>query len=59
MHRFFLVLIVTVFFGITAVNAQNYSTHQVKKGETIEEIAKRYYVTLFDIYSLNPDAKKD
>lgn len=58
MHRFFLVLIVTLFFGITAVNAQNYSTHQVKKGETIEEIAKRYYVTPFDIYSLNPDAKK-
>ncbi|GAL69842.1 lytic transglycosylase [Jejuia pallidilutea] len=40
------------------VNAQNYSTHQVKKGETIEEIAKRYYVTPFDIYGLNPDAKK-
>ncbi|TBN04843.1 LysM peptidoglycan-binding domain-containing protein [Hyunsoonleella flava] len=58
MHRFFLVLIVALFFGITSVNAQNYSTHQVKKGETIEEIAKRYYVTPFDIYGLNPDAKK-
>lgn len=58
MYRFFLVLIVALFFGITSVNAQNYSTHQVKKGETIEEIAKRYYVTPFDIYGLNPDAKK-
>lgn len=58
MYRFFLVLIVALFFGITSVNAQNYSTHQVKKGETVEALAKRYYVTLSDIYSLNPDAKK-
>ncbi|MFS4482857.1 LysM peptidoglycan-binding domain-containing protein [Hyunsoonleella sp. 2307UL5-6] len=58
MYRFLLVLIVTLFFGITSVNAQNYSTHQVKKGETVEVLAKRYYVTPSDIYSLNPDAKK-
>lgn len=58
MHRFFLALIVSLFLGTVSVNAQNYSTHQVKKGETIEDIAKRYYVTPFDIYSLNPDAKK-
>ncbi len=58
MNRLFLVLIIALFCGITSVNAQNYSTHQVKKGESIEEIAKRYYVTPFDIYSLNPDAKK-
>ncbi|WP_203257887.1 amino acid ABC transporter substrate-binding protein [Hyunsoonleella ulvae] len=58
MHRFLLVLIISLFFGIASVNAQNYSTHQVKKGETIEDIAKRYYVTPFDIYGLNPDAKK-
>lgn len=58
MYRFLLVLIVALFFGITSVNAQNYSTHQVKKGETVEALAKRYYVTPSDIYSLNPDAKK-
>ncbi|MFD2727191.1 PBP1 and LysM peptidoglycan-binding domain-containing protein [Hyunsoonleella rubra] len=58
MNRFFIVLITVLMFGFTSVNAQNYSTHQVKKGETIEEIAKRYFVTPFDIYSLNPDAKK-
>ncbi|MBC3757545.1 LysM peptidoglycan-binding domain-containing protein [Hyunsoonleella sp. SJ7] len=58
MNRFFRVLIVVLMFGFTSVSAQNYSTHQVKKGETIEEIAKRYFVTPFDIYSLNPDAKK-
>lgn len=39
--------------------AQNYKTHKVKLGETIESIAKTYMVTPFDIYALNPDAKVD
>lgn len=59
MNRFILVLILVFLFGLNSVKAQNFSTHQVKQGETIEEIAKRYYVTPFDIYSLNPDAKKE
>ena len=58
MNRFLLVLILIFVFGINSINAQNFSTHQVKEGETIEEIAKRYYVTPFDILTLNPDAKK-
>tara|TARA_R110002049_G_scaffold97782_3_gene238154 strand:- start:3258 stop:5192 length:1935 start_codon:yes stop_codon:yes gene_type:complete len=58
MNRFFLALILVFLFGLNSVKAQNFSTHQVKKGETVEAIAKRYYVTPFDIYSLNPDAKK-
>lgn len=58
MSRFFLVLILVFVFSINSVNAQNFSTHQVKEGETIEDISKRYYVTPFDIYTLNPDAKK-
>ena len=37
--------------------AQDYKTHKVKQGETIESIAKQYLVTPFDIYALNPDAK--
>ena len=37
--------------------AQNYKTHKVQEGETIESIAKMYLVTPFDIYALNPDAK--
>lgn len=45
-------------FGFQIINAQNHSIHKVKKGETIEGIAKRYYVTPFDIYKLNPEAKK-
>ena len=59
MKRFLLVLVLVLAFGFTAVEAQNFSTHQVKKGETIEGIAKRYFVTPFDIYKLNPDAKKE
>jgi LysM repeat protein len=37
--------------------AQKYKTHKVKPGETIEEIARTYMVTPFDIFALNPDAK--
>ncbi|MFI1743788.1 LysM peptidoglycan-binding domain-containing protein [Thalassobellus sediminis] len=58
MIKFFSVLCLVLLFSFNTVNAQNFSTHQVKKGETIESIAKRYYVTPIDIYSLNPDAKK-
>jgi LysM repeat protein/ABC-type branched-subunit amino acid transport system substrate-binding protein len=59
MIKFFSVLCFTLFFCLNTVSAQNFSTHQVKKGETIEGIAKRYYVTTSDIYALNPDAKKE
>ena len=59
MNRFLLALIFVLAIGFFSVQAQNFSTHQVKKGETIEEISKRYYVTLADIYSLNPDAKNE
>ena len=39
------------------VQAQEFKTHKVKVGETIESISKIYMVTPFDIYALNPDAK--
>lgn len=39
------------------LGAQNYQTHTVKAGESIEDIAKQYLVTPFDIFALNPDAK--
>lgn len=58
MIKFFSGLCLLLLFSFSTLQAQNFSTHQVKKGETIEEIAKRYYVTPFDIYTLNPDAKK-
>ncbi|MBU2939513.1 LysM peptidoglycan-binding domain-containing protein [Lacinutrix sp. C3R15] len=51
--------LVLVFSCATKAQAQNYNTHRVKSGETIESIAKQYSVTPYDIYSLNPDAKKE
>lgn len=52
-----LILIIIILFCSLSVAAQGYKTHKVKKGETIESIAKAYLVTPFDIYALNPDAK--
>lgn len=48
--------VVLIAFTIS-LSAQNYKTHKVKAGETIESIAKQYLVTPFDIFALNPDAK--
>ena len=59
MQKQILTAILLLLLSFTAVHAQNFSTHQVKEGETIEAIARRYFVTPTDIYSLNPDAKKE
>ncbi len=59
MNKLLFVLCLILLFSFNTVNAQNFSTHQVKKGETIEEIAKRYYISVSDIYALNPDAKEE
>lgn len=37
--------------------AQGYRKHKVAKGETVADIAKKYKVTPYDIYRLNPDSK--
>ncbi|WP_395053249.1 LysM peptidoglycan-binding domain-containing protein [Flavobacterium sp.] len=47
-----LFLIITSF-----VSAQSYIKHTVNTDETIQTIAKKYKVTPFDIYKLNPDAQ--
>ncbi len=52
-----LIVLVAFIFASIQVNAQEFRTHKVQVGETIESIAKRYLVTPFDIYALNPDAK--
>lgn len=60
MIKSFFVFCLVFILSINVSQAQHFSkphAHQVKDGETIEAIAKRYYVTPFDIYSLNPDAK--
>ena len=41
--------------AVTQVNGQ--IKHVVAKGESVLQIAKKYQVTPFDIYRLNPDAK--
>ena len=58
MIKFFSVVCLAILFSINTANAQNYTTHKVKEGETIESISKQYFVTPFAIYALNPDAKK-
>lgn len=59
MNKFFSILCLVLLFGFNIAKAQNYSTHKVKQGETIQGIAKKYYITPYDIYALNPDAKKE
>ena len=56
MKKLVLIFIIALACNL-AVHSQNFKTHKVKTGETIEAIAKQYLVTPFDIYALNPDAK--
>lgn len=57
MKKLILVCLITLSCSLFA-NAQKFKSHTVKQGETIETIAKKYQVSVSDIYSLNPDAKK-
>lgn len=41
----------------SAYAQDKYKKHTVAKGETITEIAKKYKVTPYDIYRLNPDSQ--
>jgi LysM repeat protein len=52
-------LSVLLIIAVLNLGAQNYVEHKVKEGETIESIAKKYLVTPFDIFALNPDAKSN
>lgn len=53
--------LVILFFSLamlsTPAYAQDYKKHKVEKGETVASIAKKYKITPYDIYRLNPDAK--
>lgn len=46
-------------FSCATAKAQNYITHKVKSGETIAALAKRYNISVSDIYELNPDSKRE
>ncbi|WP_299888459.1 LysM peptidoglycan-binding domain-containing protein [uncultured Lacinutrix sp.] len=58
MKKIIYLFTLVMFFGCSAAKAQNYVTHKVKSGETIETIAEKYKVTKEHIHKLNPDAKK-
>lgn len=53
------IIILTILLCNFTALAQDYKTHKVSVGETIEDIASKYMVTPFDLYALNPDAKTD
>ena len=52
--------LVVLFFSLicsVSAYAQEYTKHKVEKGETVASIAKKYKITPYDVYRLNPDAK--
>lgn len=51
------VLLALVIFSVTYAQ-QQFKTHAVKEGETLEQIARKYQVTPFNILKYNPEAKK-
>jgi len=56
--KYLIVVFFTCFCSFTTVFAQDkYTKHKVVKGETITDIAKKYKVTPYDIYRLNPDSQ--
>ncbi len=57
MKYFFTICILSVFFSTTVSSQEKTITHTIEKGETINQIARKYKVTPFDIYQLNPDAQ--
>jgi len=56
MNRLIVFLLVT-FFSITTVFSQQFKTHTVKEGETVESIAKLYKIKPADVLRLNPEIK--
>lgn len=53
------ILAVAFWFALlfSPVSAQDYQKHKVEKGETVLSISKKYKITPYDIYRLNPDSK--
>lgn len=55
--RYIVVIFFLMILGIQTTHAQDYKKHKVEKGETVTDISKKYKVTPYDIYRLNPDSK--
>ena len=59
MRIFKLLILMFVFTSCVAKAKQdNFLRHNVLKGETIYHIARKYQITPFDIYRLNPDSSQ-
>ena len=57
MKHFITVCLAILVFSFNGFSQEKNSTHKVEKGETMAQIAKKYNVTPYDIYQLNPDAQ--
>lgn len=57
MKKIAYIITLIVCFSCSTAKAQNYMTHKVKAGETVESIAEKYKVKKNHILKLNPDAK--
>lgn len=58
MKKIIYILVLVLSFSCVSTQAQNYKTHKVKKGETVESIAKAYNIPTSTIYKLNPDSRR-
>ncbi|WPR70412.1 LysM peptidoglycan-binding domain-containing protein [Flavobacterium sp. NG2] len=58
MKYFFIICLQFFLFINVSFSQEKTITHKVEADETIVEIAKKYQVTPYDIYQLNPDAQK-
>jgi len=56
MNRLIIFFLITL-FSITAAISQQFKTHTVKEGETVESIAQFYKIKPRDILRLNPEIK--
>ena len=58
MRKLLYILGLLMVFSCASAKAQNYKTHKVQAGETLEQIAKQYNVSKSSVLALNPDARK-
>lgn len=54
--RIVVTFLIAVFFSL-GLNAQNYQTHAVTEGETLESISKKYRITPYTIMQYNKEVK--
>jgi LysM repeat protein len=61
MYKKIILVWIAVFIAVAAVaqDARKYTTHVVRTGETLKQIAKKYKCKVKEIKGLNPDIDKD